>query len=162
MALVVTHAKECTLPDVGPAELVQSSDWNAGHVVEGLADEIAAILAGMELDAGGPGVCKAWVNFNGVGAISIREQFNVASITDLGAGVYRVNFAAPLASANYAAFASSSRASGSKGRNTSVTMHGDASADIAPTVNGFTFHLLFGATFSAADAYYISAAAFGQ
>lgn len=161
MALVVRHAKESTLPDVGPSELVQASDWNAGHVVEGLADEIAEVLEGMELDAGGPGVCKAWVNFNGTGAIAIREAFNVASITDVATGVFRVSFAVPLASANYCALASSSRGPGTSGRLTSLTMHGNVNADVAPTVNGFTFHTAVGSTFAAADGVYVAAAAFG-
>jgi hypothetical protein len=45
---------------------------------------------------------SAWVNFNGKGTVSIREAFNVASITDLGAGLYQVNFATPMANTNYA------------------------------------------------------------
>lgn len=45
---------------------------------------------------------KAWVNFNGNGVISIRDSLNVSSITDNGTGDYTVNFATPLANANYA------------------------------------------------------------
>jgi hypothetical protein len=44
----------------------------------------------------------AWVNFNGQGTVAIREAFNVSSITDLGAGRYRANFASPMANTNYA------------------------------------------------------------
>jgi hypothetical protein len=36
--------------------------------------------------------CRAWVNFGGVGAVSIRSSGNVSSITDQGTGKYRVNF----------------------------------------------------------------------
>lgn len=46
----------------------------------------------------------AWVNFNGQGTVSIRESHNVSSITDLGTGRYRVNFATPMANTNYAIF----------------------------------------------------------
>ncbi len=49
---------------------------------------------------------KAWVNFNGVGTISIRGSGNVASITDNGVGDYTVNFTNALADANYATFVS--------------------------------------------------------
>jgi len=34
----------------------------------------------------------AWINFDGTGTISIRNSFNVASISDLGTGAYRVTF----------------------------------------------------------------------
>jgi len=45
----------------------------------------------------------AFVNFNGVGAISIRGSFNVNSLTDNGNGDYTANFANSFSSANYAA-----------------------------------------------------------
>lgn len=52
-----------------------------------------------------PGLCKAWINFNGTGTPAIRAQFNVASITDGGAGIYTINFTNALADANYAVVA---------------------------------------------------------
>ena len=52
--------------------------------------------------AGSGNLPTAWVNFNGQGTVAIREAFNVSSITDLGGGHYRVNFASPMASTNYA------------------------------------------------------------
>ena len=45
---------------------------------------------------------RAWVNFNGTGTPSIREDGNVSSITDNGAGDYTVNFATAMPDANYA------------------------------------------------------------
>jgi hypothetical protein len=47
-------------------------------------------------------LCKAWVNFNGTGAVAIRASYNVSSITDSGVGIYVVNFATALTDANYA------------------------------------------------------------
>ena len=44
---------------------------------------------------------KAWVNFNGIGTVAIRESGNVSSITDNGTGDYTTNFSASLTSANY-------------------------------------------------------------
>jgi hypothetical protein len=41
--------------------------------------------------------CRAWVNFGGVGAVSIRSSGNVSSITDQGTGEYRVNFTTAIA-----------------------------------------------------------------
>ena len=48
------------------------------------------------------GRAKAWVNFNGRNTPSIREDYNVSSITDLGTGKYKITFTNSLANANYA------------------------------------------------------------
>ena len=47
------------------------------------------------------GRAKAWVNFNGRNTPSIRNDYNVTSITDLGTGKYKINFTNSLANANY-------------------------------------------------------------
>ena len=46
--------------------------------------------------------CRAWVNFDGTGTVSIRNSGNVSSITDNGTGDYTVNFATAMEDANYA------------------------------------------------------------
>ena len=46
-------------------------------------------------------VAKAWVNFNGTGTPSIREDFNVSSINDAGTGDYYVIFSTAMTDANY-------------------------------------------------------------
>jgi len=65
-----------------------------------------------------PGVCKAWVNFNGTAtttATLIRGAFNVSSIQDDGTGIYTVNFTTAMPDVNYCVNASASTASiGSK------------------------------------------------
>ena len=45
--------------------------------------------------------CRAWVNFNGTGTVSIRASGNVSSITDNGVGSYTVNFTIAMTDANY-------------------------------------------------------------
>ena len=45
---------------------------------------------------------KVWVNFNGVGVVSIRNDGNVSSITDRATGRYTVNFSSSLTSSDYA------------------------------------------------------------
>jgi len=45
---------------------------------------------------------KAWVNFDGTGTVSIRESFNVSSITDIGTGKYDVNFQNSMVDSDYA------------------------------------------------------------
>jgi len=47
-------------------------------------------------------VAKAWVNFNGTGAVAIRASGNVSSITDNGTGDYTVNFTTAVADSNFA------------------------------------------------------------
>ena len=45
--------------------------------------------------------CRAWVNFNGTGTVSIRASGNVSSITDGGTGRYTINFTTAMPDANY-------------------------------------------------------------
>lgn len=47
------------------------------------------------------GSIAAWVNFNGVGALSVRDSLNVSSVTDNGVGDYTVNFSITFANSNY-------------------------------------------------------------
>ena len=47
-------------------------------------------------------LCRAWVNFNGQGTIAIRDSFNVNSLTDVGTGLHKVNFANAMPDVNYA------------------------------------------------------------
>lgn len=45
--------------------------------------------------------CRAWVNFNGTGTVTIRAGGNVSSITDNGVGDYTVNFINNMPDGNY-------------------------------------------------------------
>ena len=47
--------------------------------------------------------CRAWVNFNGTGAVAIRASGNVSSITDINTGQYDVNFSTAMPDVNYCA-----------------------------------------------------------
>ena len=46
--------------------------------------------------------CRAWVNFNGTGTVSIRASGNVSSITYNGTGDYTINFTTAMIDSNYA------------------------------------------------------------
>ena len=47
-------------------------------------------------------IAKAWVNFDGTTSPgTIRSNYNVSSVTKNGTGEYTVNFATPMADANY-------------------------------------------------------------
>jgi len=47
------------------------------------------------------GSAKAWVNFNGTGTISTREDLNVSSLTDNGTGDYSTNFTNNMGGSNF-------------------------------------------------------------
>lgn len=53
--------------------------------------------------------CRAWVNFNGVGSVSIRASGNVSSITDNGVGDYTINFITSMPDVNYSLVTSGAR-----------------------------------------------------
>jgi len=53
--------------------------------------------------------CRAWVNFNGFGTVSIRASGNVSSITDNGVGDYTVNFTTTMQDSNFTVLATGSR-----------------------------------------------------
>jgi hypothetical protein len=48
-----------------------------------------------------PRLAKAWVNFDGTGTVSIRNAFNVSSVTDNNIGDYTVNFIRPMNNLGY-------------------------------------------------------------
>jgi len=50
--------------------------------------------------------CRAWVNFQGTGTVSIRDSGNVSSITDNGTGDYTVNFSNSMPDDDYATMGS--------------------------------------------------------
>lgn len=56
-------------------------------------------------------LCRAWVDFNGQGTVTIRASFNVSSVTDNGTGDYIVNLTTALSDANGAPVTTSWRSS---------------------------------------------------
>lgn len=53
------------------------------------------------------GRAKAWVNFNGTGTVAIRDDYNVASITDEGTGIFTITYTNTLDGNNYVIVGSS-------------------------------------------------------
>jgi hypothetical protein len=47
------------------------------------------------------GVAAAWVNFNGLGTVAIRDSQNVSGLVDNGTGDYTVNYSNNFSAANY-------------------------------------------------------------
>lgn len=64
---------------------------------------IGAIAVNSDMDYIGKPffACRAWVNFDSNGTLSINASGNVTSITDNGVGDYTINFTTALVDANY-------------------------------------------------------------
>ena len=79
-----------TLPDEAGTVLTNASDIESQVKTATNATGTAPIYA-----------CRAWVNFNGTGTVSIYESGNVSSITDNGTGDYTVSFTTAMPDENY-------------------------------------------------------------
>ena len=93
---------------------------------------------------------RTWCRFNGTGTVSIKDSFNVSSITDNGTGNYTVNFTNSFANTHYS-FSVSSNAPVNQGQ--SPQMHCITSCQAANT-NNFNFaifHPQQSASFGRAD-----------
>jgi hypothetical protein len=78
-------------------------------------------------------MAKAWVNFNGTGALSLRNSFNISVISDNGPGDYTINFVSAFANANYSWSLNAGEVSAGYGR----VVEGPYIS--APTVSAFRF-----------------------
>lgn len=72
----------------------------AGTVVLSTLNDSSGVLATQN---GMTGIAKAWVNYKGTSTQSIRDSFNVSSVTRNGTGDYTINFTTALPNSNYAA-----------------------------------------------------------
>ena len=68
--------------------------------------------------------CRAWVNFNGEGVVSVIASGNVSSVTDNGVGDYTLNFATSMPNANYSISSSSTEYSDASPIPVSLRMSG--------------------------------------
>jgi hypothetical protein len=66
--------------------------------------------------------CRAWVNFNGTGTVSIRGSGNVSSISDNGTGNYTVNLTTAMPDTNYSVVASGGKANSTNDGNNCVAI----------------------------------------
>ena len=99
-----------TLPAVSGANL---TNLNASRLTSGtVSDARISTLTASKLTGSLPSISganltningrvKAFVNLKGTGSVSIRQSFNVSSITDNEVGGYQVNFSSNMSSSNY-------------------------------------------------------------
>jgi hypothetical protein len=87
--------------------------------------------------------CQAWVNFDGTtnvgGNCTVRASFNVSSITDLGTGSFRMNFAVAMADANYAVIGTSTSVVGTAITTVVSTFRRDTDTRVANLTTSTTF-----------------------
>lgn len=81
--------------------------------------------------------CTAWVNFNGTGTVTIRDSFNVSSITDNGTGDYTINFAVAMTNANYSVCDGVGPNNGSSPEGVVIGAGPSSATDVPPTTAGF-------------------------
>ena len=83
-----------TAPTSG--HLTSAGDVNKHIIVNSDADGVAIGTGGINQAR----VAKAWVNYDGT-TPSIRDSYNIGSVTDNGTGEYTVNYSTAMADANY-------------------------------------------------------------
>ena len=81
---------------------------------------------------------KAWVNFNGQATIAARDSFNLSSLTDNGAGDYRVNFTNAFGANNYFVGFSATVYNIAYPRNCGITATSDIASSSVRFIDGYT------------------------
>lgn len=105
-------------------------------------------------------LCRAWVNFNGVGTVAIRDSFNVSSITDGGTGYYTVNFTNAMPDANYSSVVSGTAGNTNGGFAQHDNQSFGGSGTNLGTTTGFNIRTVDGSTLNPADHPWVTAAVF--
>ncbi len=78
------------------AHSTQAGDVNKYIVVNSSADGVAIGTGGINQAR----IAKAWVNYDGT-TPSIRDSYNIGSVTDNGTGKYTINYSTSMTDANY-------------------------------------------------------------
>ncbi len=82
------------------AHLTSAGDVNKHIVVNSDADGVAIGTGGINQAR----IAKAWVNFDGSGTVSIRDSYNIASVTDNGTGDWTLNYSTAMSNTSYVVF----------------------------------------------------------
>jgi len=104
-------------------------------------------------------LCRAFVNFNGTGAVAIRASFNVNTITDNGTGAFTITLTNALSDANYSVSGSAGDDTGSSSGCWFTTGFNAGSFNASYTTTSFRVQIYF-STNQTADVPFIMASAF--
>ena len=112
--------------------------------VAGTTTQTLPLVTGNVLNDAKCGVCKAWVNFNGVTTATIRASYNIASVTRTAAGTYTIVMTNALVDANYVINVSC-------GNNNGATFHLPV-VNVGVTITSTTFGIqIVNSTFATQD-----------
>lgn len=100
------------------------------------------------------GSAKAWANLDGTGTIALRDDFNVASVTDNGTGSWTFDFSSAFANGNYAMEGG--------GTGTGLAFSGDLNGPYIDTPTASAFRTLGTSGGSLSDILYALAAFHGD
>ena len=95
---IARYTGNFTPPTTG--HLTSAGDANKQIIVNSDAD-------GVDVGTGGINqarIAKAWVNFDGSGTVSIRDSYNIASVTDNGTGDWTLNYSTAMSNTSYVVF----------------------------------------------------------
>ena len=122
------------------------------RVISGSAGAVATIIATNLIDASsnfsfnsGYGSaataygCRAWVNFNSTGTVSIYASGNCSSITDNGVGLFTFNFATAMPDTNYCVTTGPTQSSSNNNGGVMSVFLSATTTYSAPTVSSFRF-----------------------
>jgi hypothetical protein len=100
------------------------------------------------------GRAKVWLNFDGSGTVSIRDDFNVSSIADDGTGTYTVTFSTAMANTNYVTFGTVEESG--------VSVHCSANNSVTQTATTVKIGTFLSGTSNGYDCDQINVAVFGD
>ena len=83
------------------------------------------------------GLAKAWINFNGVGTVAIRDSYNISSLADDGTGLYTLSWSSNFANDDYSN-------AGMSGQQSAAMINVSCSIDTtAPTTSASQYNTMY-------------------
>jgi hypothetical protein len=104
--------------------------------------------------------CRAWVNFNSVGTVSINASGNCSSITDNGVGLFTFNFSTAMPDINYSVVTGPSQSNTNNNGGLMSVFLSATGTYSAPLVGSFRFVNYHGANSALGDSVYNCLAVF--
>jgi len=98
--------------------------------------------------------CRAWVNFNSTGTVSIYGSGNCSSITDNGVGNFTFNFATAMPDVNYSVATGPTQSSSNNNGGLILVFLSAANTYSAPAVGSFRFINVHAANSALGDSTY--------